>query len=154
MVKIFYLYDRITGSIHNNAFTKYESAIEELKEIGGAFDLGIADVKFAKRSICFLQRFEKKRGNRKRGDEKVSTHDIHIFYSCAQELYEESEDYNRIWNELMDADPNHLESYEPGNMFVKNRLPFHLVYTDNNATSFHLYDEYGCRINHIRVIHN
>ena len=147
---IFYLYNRITGSIHNNAFTKYKSAIKELKEIGSDFDLGIADVKFAKRSICFLQRFE-----RKRGHEKGSTHDIRKLYSCAQELYEENEEYNRIWNELMDADPNHLESYEPGNMYIQNRLPFFKAYVDfNNTTHCNVYDEYGCRIKHVRVIHN
>ena len=150
MVTIFYLYNHHNGDIHNNAFTKYESAIEELKEIGSDFDLGIADVKFAKRSICFLQRFE-----RKRGHEKGSTHDIRKLYSCAQELYEESEEYNRIWNELIDDDPNHLESYEPGNMYIQNRLPFFKAYVDyNNTTHINVYDTYGCRIKHVRVIHN
>ena len=34
MVKIYYLYNTHTEAIHHCAFTKYESAIEELKEKG------------------------------------------------------------------------------------------------------------------------
>lgn len=149
MVTVFYLYNRYTGAIHNNAFIKYESAIKELKEIGCTFDLGIAEVKFAKRSICFLERFSRK--IRAKGFE--SCH-IRKFYSCAQELYEESEEYNEIWNTLMDDDPHHLESYEPGNMYIRNRFPLLLHYNLPDGCAFRTYDAYGCCIRHVRVIKN
>ena len=150
MVTVFYLYNRHSGGIHHRAFTKYESAIEELKEIGSDFNLGIADIEFAKRSICYLQKFA-----RKKGATTFSTQDIRKLYSCAQELYEESEEYNKISWELMDHDPKHLESYKPGNMFIQNRIPMYQSYVDyNNTTHFNVYDEYGCRIKHVRVIHN
>lgn len=150
MKTIFYLYDHNTGSIHNKAFIKYESAIKELKKIGCAFDLGITEVEFAKRSICFLERF-----SRKIGAKEFESYDIRKFYSCAQELYEESEEYNEIWNTLIDDDPHHLESYEPGNMYIKNRRPLLLHYEfPNGCCAFRTYDAYGCCIRHVRVIKN
>ena len=149
MVTVFYLYNVRTGDIHHLAFTKYESAIKELKEIGVEFNLGIAEVEFAKRSICYLQKF-----SRKKGAKEFSSQDIRKLYSCAQELYEESEEYNSIWRELMDYDPKHLESYEPGKMFIQNRLPYLITYKENNGTRFVTYDAYGCCIKHVRVIHN
>lgn len=149
MIKIFYLCNRYSGDIHHCAFTKYESAIEELKEIGMDFNLGIDEVEFAKRSICYLQKFA-----RKKGAKEFSTQDIRKLYSCAQELYEESEEYNNIWWELMDHDPKHLESYEPGKMYIQNRLPYCVTYKEGNSTVFGVYDAYGCQIKHVRVIHN
>ena len=153
LTKVYYIYHKDGGFLHNRAFTKMSTMLAELQKLGPEYDYDWNYIPFVGRSVCYVEFQTQRYVNEHYPVATKLPSDLSRYvYACSKHA-KESDEWQHIKSVLQHcnypfegkSDTNFIEDETS----IRNLRSFEARYYNSQ---FYLY--YGAKIRRIRLIKN